>query len=187
MPKFGLGKLFRHYWALLGVLCVLLGLGLCFGVELKTTPSARETFSLFMDVAYGSVETEKLQSHIKEVDPSIKLVGVLSFDPASSDYETYYSSAISCDLYLFSGDYLKDKDLSEFASLDTLGVSDGYQVDGVTYGLKANLTENEYFPVPQGTYYCFFSKTSVHLGSLSDSSQSELALTLAKDLFRVSL
>ena len=187
MPKYGLGKLFRRYWALLGVLCLILGFALCFVVELKTTPSARETFSLFMDFAYGSVETQKLESHIKEVDPAIKLVGVLSFDPSSSEYDTYYSSAISCDLYLFSADYLKDKDMSEFASLDSLGVSDGYKVKGTTYGLKASVSENDYFPSPQGTYYCFFKKTSVHLGSLSDSSQSDLALTLAKDLFHADI
>lgn len=187
MPKFGLGKLFRQYWALLGILCVLLGLALCYSVEIKTTPSARQSFSLFFDLPYGSVKEEKLSKHIKDVDPEIKLVGVLAFDPSSDEYETYCSSSIACDLYLYSGEYLDKKDLIGFASLDSLSVSDGYQANGVTYGLKANLTENDYFSVPEGTYYCFFRKGSVHLGALDVASQSDLALNLAKDLFHVSI
>ncbi len=184
MPKFGLGKLLRRYWGILVVSCILIGLGLCFGIELKTTPSARETFSLFMDVPYGEVKSLELESHIKEVDPAIKRASALSFDPSSNEYQTYYSTwAASSDLLLFSSEYLAKKDMSEFASLGSLDVAEGYQVDGVTYGLKANLVENPYFEIPEGTYYCFFRKSSVHLGSLDESSQSDLCLVLAKELF----
>ncbi len=186
MPKFGLGKLLRRYWGILVAFCVVIGVGLCFGIELKTTPSARETFSLFMDLPYGSVKSSELESRIKEVDPAIKKASSLSFDPSSSDYQTYYSTwAASSDLLLFSSEYLTKKDMSEFAVLDSLNVSDGYKADGVTYGLKANLTTNHYFEIPEGTYYCFFRKTSVHLGSLDEASQSDLCLTLAKELFHV--
>lgn len=186
MPKFGLGKLLRRYWGILVAFCAIIGIGLCFGIELKTTPSARETFSLFMDVPYGSVKSSELESHIKEVDPTIKSASALSFDPSSNDYQTYYSTwAANSDLLLFSSEYLAKKDMSEFAALDSLNASDGYQVDGVTYGLKANLVENPYFEIPEGTYYCFFRKSSVHLGSLDEASQSDLCLVLAKELFHV--
>ncbi len=184
MPKFGLGKLLRRYWGILVAFCVVIGIGLCFGIELKTTPSARETFSLFLDLPYGSVKSLELESHIKEVDPAIKRAGAFSFDPSSSDYQTYYSTwGASSDLLLFSDEYLAKKDMSEFAALDSLDVSEGYQVDGVTYGLKADLTENPYFEAREGTYYCFFRKSSVHLGSLDETSQSNLCLILAKELF----
>ena len=188
MPKFGLWKMFRRYWAPLIISCVLVSVALCFGIELKTTPSARETFSLFADFPYGSLKDKNLESHIKEVDPTLKIASAFSFDPNSSDYQTYYSTwSPNCDMFLFSGEYLENKDVSEFVPLDSLGVSDGYKVNGITYGLKADLSGSVYFSNSEGTYYCFFRKTSVHLGSLDESSQSDLCLTLAKDLFRVKL
>ncbi len=186
MPKFGLGKLLRRYWGVLVAFCVVIGVSLCFGIELKTTPSARETFSLFMDFAYGSLNSTQLEDRIKEVDPTIKRASAFSFDPSSNDYQTYYSTwGATSDLLLFSSEYLAKKDMKDFLALDSLNVSDGYQVGGVTYGLKANLAENPYFTVPEGTYYCFFRKTSVHLLGLAEESQSDLCLTLAKELFHV--
>ncbi len=184
MPKFSLGKLFCRYWALLGICCVLLGVALCFGVELRTAPSERETFSMFLDLDYGSVDDEAISNRVKEIDPRIKRAGAFSFSPSSDEYETYYSAwGANCDLFLFSADYLEGKDMGEFAPLTSLGASETYQIDGVSYGIKAHLGENPYFPLPEGAYYCFFRKTSVHLGSLSESSQSDLCLTLAKELF----
>ena len=188
MPKFVLWKMFRRYWAPLIISCVLISVALCFGVELKTTPSARETFSLFADFPYGSLKGKDLENRIKENDPALKRTTAFSFDPSSNDYQTYYSTwAPSCDMLLFSGEYLENKDMSEFVPLDSLSASDGYKVNGITYGLKADLSGNAYFPNSEGTYYCFFHKTSVHLGSLDESSQSDLCLTLAKVLFRVEL
>lgn len=184
MPKFGLRKLLRRYWGVLTACCVLLGLALCFGIELKTTPRARETFCLFMDFPNGEVNAFELESHIKEVDPVIKRASALSFDPASSDYQTYCSTwAQNSDLLLFSSEYLAKKDMGEFAVLDSLDASDAYQVGGVSYGLKAQLSENPYFEAKEGTYYCFFRKSSVHLGALDEASQSDLCLVLAKELF----
>ncbi len=188
MPKFGLWKLFRRYWAPLIISCVLIGVGLCLCIELKTNPSPRETFSLFLDFPYGSLDSKALESHIKEVDPTLKRASAFSFDPSSDEYQTYYSVwAPNCDLLLFSSEYLENKDMNDFVPLDSLNVSDGYKANGVTYGLKANLSGNVYFPSSEGTYYCFFRKTSVHLGSFGESSQSNLCLTLAKVLFNVEL
>ena len=184
MPKFSLIKLLRRYWAILGVLCVVIGAALCFGIELKTTPSARETFSMFLDLPYGSIASSKLERYIKEKDPAIKLATASCFDPSSDEYSTYYSTlGKSADLLLFSSDYLEKRDYEEFAAVDSLMKSDCYVADGVSYGLKAEVKINEYFTVSKGAYYCFFRKTSVHIGSLGEGCQSDLALELAKELF----
>jgi hypothetical protein len=184
MPKFSLAKLLRRYWAILGVLCVVIGASVCFGIELKTTPSARETFSMFLDLPYGSIASSALESRIKEKDHAIKLATAYCFDPSSDEYSTYYSTwGRSADLLLFSSDYLKERDFGEFASVDSLMESDCYAVNGVSYGLKAEVKINEYFTVSNGAYYCFFRKTSVHIGNLSEDCQSDLAIELAKEFF----
>ncbi len=186
MTDFGLKKLFARYWGVLLAISAVLSVALCLGIEFKTKPSSRETFSLFMDFAYGSVKTDAMERRIKEIDPALKKINAYSYGPSASGYQTYYSSwAANSDLLLLSEEYLDKKDMSEFVSLNSLEASNTYKVDGISYGLKANLTENDYFSLPNGAYYCFFRKDSVHLGGLSETGQSGLSLTIAKELFHV--
>ncbi len=183
MPEFGLRKILRHYIAPLLALMAVIVISLCLGISFRTKPTARETFSMFLDLPYGGVSASKVEGRIKEIDPSIKKANVFSYSPSSNQYETYYQTwGKEADLLLLSSDYLDKKDINDFVALDAIG-SDGYKVDGVLYGLSPKKGESDYFDFDTSSYYCFLRKDSVHLGSLSSSSQSDLALSILKEFF----
>lgn len=183
MPEFGLRKILRHYIAPLLSLMAVIAISLCLGISFRTKPTARESFSMFLDLPYGGVSASKVEGRIKEVDPSIKKANVFSYSPSSNQYDTYYQTwGKEADLLLLSSDYLDKKDMSNFATLDAIG-SEGYKVDGVLYGLSSKKGKSDYFDFDASSYYCFLRKDSVHLGYLSSSSQSDLALLLLKEFF----
>ncbi len=183
MPEFGLRKILRRYITGLLALMTIIAVSLCLGVEFRTRPSERETFSMFLDLAYGSVSTSKMEARIQEIDPSIKKVNVYSYSPSSDYYDTYYQTqGKGADLLLLSSSYLEKKSMDDFTPLDSIG-SDGYKYDGTLYGLAPKKGKTDYFDFDTSSFYCFLRKDSVHTGSLSSSSQSELSLLLLKEFF----
>ncbi len=183
MNELRLGKLFKHYAAPICVLCALWVVMLCLGVELRTKPKESETLSLFMDLPYGSVESNKMESRIKEIAPSVKKCEVFCSSPSSQEYSTYYSTkGEEADLLLLSSSYLENKKMDGFASLNALS-KDGYSRDGVVYGIECNKRSGDYFSLPEGTYYCFLRKNSCHISSISSSSGDDFAITVLKEFF----
>ncbi len=183
MPEFGLRKILHRYIAPLLALMAVIALALCLGISFRTKPTARESFSIFLDLPYGQVLTAKMEERTKEIDPSIKKANVFSYSPSSSRYDTYYQTrGKEADLLLLSSDYLDKKDMNDFATLNDIA-DEGYKVDGVLYGLSPKTSKSDYFEFEESSYYCFLRKTSVHLGSLSSSSQSDLAILLLKEFF----
>lgn len=183
MNELRLGKLFKHYAPPIFALCALWVVMLCLGIELRTKPKESETFSLFMDLPYGSVESNKMESRIKEICPSIKKCEVFCSSPSSQEYSTYYSTkGDEADLLLLSSSYLESKKMDGFASLSALS-KDGYSRDGVVYGVECNKRSNDYFSLPEGTYYCFLRKSSCHISSISFSGVDDLAIAVLKEFF----
>lgn len=183
MNEIRLGKLFKRYAAPIFVVCALWAVALCLSIEIKTKPKASETFSLFMDLPYGSASSSKMESRIKEIAPSIKKCEVFCSSPSSSEYSTYYSTkGAEADLLVLSSSYLEKKSMDDFASLGSIS-KEGYSRDGVVYGLECNKSGGDYFSFPEGTYYCFLRKSSCHISSISLSDGDDLAITIMREFF----
>lgn len=184
MPKYNLISIFKRYIALLLTISFVCSLVLCLSITFKTKPSEKEKFSLFMDLSYGSVETDNMETKIFEIDSSLKKVDVFSFSPDSSNYNTYFETkGKEADLLLLAKSHLSEKKMDNYIILNDY-YKEGYFVDGNLYGLLSKKKENSYFTfLDNEEYYCFFRKDSYHISSIVSSSYDNLAFSVMEEFF----
>lgn len=184
MSKYNLFAIFKRYIALFLSLSLVCSIALCLCIAFKTKPSAKEKFSLFMDLGYGSVETSKMENRIYEMDSSLKKVEVFSYSPDSTNYNIYFETkGKEADLLLLAKTHLSSKKMDGYAILNDF-YNEGYFVDNNLYGLLSKKKESDYFKFLENEeYYCFFRIDSTHISSVVSSSYDNLAFSVMEEFF----
>lgn len=169
------GRLSRRLWPYFLVGSILLATAFCLSVNVKTKPNERERFTVFIGLEENAVQSVKLEQKVKEIDPLLKEVRVISCPSTSSLFSSFQESyEAHADLFLLPESSIQEEDYkrahllpSEFQIEGCLNQK-GYPLSGASEKAIA-----DYCAWGETSCYLFWGATSVHLKPYESSALTD--------------